>query len=147
MRGEIWGKNNNSMLAGIYSNIFNHSSRIFKCVICRRKKKYRGSFGEILFQFLEKYIWIRDQISCCQNVGHAGGIEAGGQQHGGGLGQLGEGALQQAPSGKLFQSYNFSQYHPNLYYRVQGPPHFQPALLASASQTTPFNEGLCSCYK
>ena len=35
----------------------------------------------------------------------------------------------------------------NLYCCVKGPPHPQPALLASASQTTPFNEGLCSRYK
>ena len=53
----------------------------------------------------EKYIWISDQISCCQDAGHAGGIEAGGRQPGGGLRQLGEGLLQQpCPSGKLFQS-------------------------------------------
>ena len=42
---------------------------------------------------------------------------------------------------------NLITHHPNLYCRVQGPPHPQPALLASASQTTPFNEGLCSRYK
>ena len=36
----------------------------------------------------EKYIWISDQISCCQDAGHAGGIEAGGQQPGGGLSNL-----------------------------------------------------------
>ena len=98
------------------------------CILNRKKAEeiYLSSFGEIYFKLFEKSIWIRDQISCCLDVGQAGAMQgggwgnekegdqhgdgggqlgAGGQQPGGGLGQLGGGILQcPCSSGKLSQS-------------------------------------------
>ena len=99
--------------------------KLFAFWIGKRQKKYLSSFGEIYFKLFEKSIWIRDQISCCLDVGQAGAMQGGGwgnekegDQHGdgggqlgagghpgGGLGQLGGGILQcPCSSGKLSQS-------------------------------------------
>ena len=72
-------------------------------------KNIEALLEKYFFNFFEKYIiiLISDQISCWRDVGHAGGIEAGGRQPRGGLGQVGQGALRQpSSSGKFPQSYN-----------------------------------------
>ena len=98
-----------------------------------RRRNIGALLGKSIFELFGKSIWIRDQISCCPDVGQAGAMQggsendqegggilgdqhgdgggqlgAGGQQPGGGLGQLGGGMLQrrQCPcsSGKLSQS-------------------------------------------
>ena len=54
----------------------------------KRQKKYWSSFGEINFKLFEKSIWIRDQISCCLDVGEAGAMQGGGwgnDKEGGGV--------------------------------------------------------------
>ena len=69
--------------------------------------------GKSIFELFGKSIWIRDQISCCPDVGQAGAMQGGGSendqegggilgdQHGGGGGQLGAGWQQ--PGGGLGQ--------------------------------------------